>query len=226
MKKGGGVPIKINTTKNLRYGVLYTAHHVILESAIRILIIKIYEVIIIYRDIKGFSKYEINEYGSIRNKSTHKELKSRINRNGYYQIKLYDDNMYQATVNVHRLVAITFCNGYKEGLVVNHIDGNKLNNHYSNLEWVTISENTKHAYDNNLGNMQEIQLRAAKMGANKHHMIIDVYKDGKFLDTYNSKIECANALNVNAKTVYNWINGKTKDTKGYTLVIRGGGAHA
>ena len=182
--------------------------------------------IIIYRDIKGFSKYEINEYGSIRNKSTHKELKSRINRNGYYQIKLYDDNMYQATVNVHRLVAITFCNGYKEGLVVNHIDGNKLNNHYSNLEWVTISENTKHAYDNNLGNMQEIQLRAAKMGANKHHMIIDVYKDGKFLDTYNSKIECANALNINAKTVYNWINGKTKDTKGYTLVIRGGGAHA
>ena len=78
MKKGVGVPIWINTTKNLRYGVLYTACPVILESAIRILIIKIYEVIIIYRDIKGFSKYEINEYGSIRNKSTHKELKSRI----------------------------------------------------------------------------------------------------------------------------------------------------
>ena len=112
------------------------------------------------------------------------------------------------------------------GLVVNHIDGDKLNNYYANLAWITVSENTKHAYDNNLGNMQEIQLRAAKIGANKHRMIIDVYKDGKFLDTYNSKTECANALNVNAKTVYNWINGKTKDTKGYTLVIRGGGADA
>ena len=66
----------------------------------------------------------------------------------------------------------------------------------------------------------------AKISANKHRMVIDVYKDGKFLDTYNSKIDCAKALNVNPKTVYNWIHGKTKDTKGYTLVIKGGGADA
>jgi hypothetical protein len=49
---------------------------------------------------------------------------------------------------VHRLVAAAFCHRQRpEQLVVNHKDGNKLNNHYSNLEWVTHSENMQHAHD-------------------------------------------------------------------------------
>ncbi len=47
---------------------------------------------------------------------------------------------------VHRLVAQYFCDGYAEGLVVNHIDGDKTNNRSSNLEWVTRSENDLHAF--------------------------------------------------------------------------------
>ena len=38
----------------------------------------------------------------------------------------------------------------KEYDIVNHIDGNKMNNHYTNLEWCNISMNTQHAYDNGL----------------------------------------------------------------------------
>lgn len=49
---------------------------------------------------------------------------------------------------VHRLVAAAFCHRQRpDQLVVNHKDGNKLNNHYSNLEWVTHSENMQHAHD-------------------------------------------------------------------------------
>ena len=47
--------------------------------------------------------------------------------------------------SVHTLVARAFCDGYKKGLIVNHIDGNKLNNYYKNLEWVTYKENSIHA---------------------------------------------------------------------------------
>ena len=47
---------------------------------------------------------------------------------------------------VHRLVASAYCDGFDPRLSVNHKDGNKLNNHYSNLEWVTLAENAKHAY--------------------------------------------------------------------------------
>lgn len=50
---------------------------------------------------------------------------------------------------VHHLVAKAFCSGYFEGAVVNHKDFNKHNNNCNNLEWVTRSENSKHAYNNN-----------------------------------------------------------------------------
>lgn len=49
---------------------------------------------------------------------------------------------------IHRLVALHFVQGYQEGLTVNHKDMNKLNNHHSNLEWVTNAENVKHGWRN------------------------------------------------------------------------------
>ncbi len=47
---------------------------------------------------------------------------------------------------VHRIVASIHCGGYAPGLAVDHIDGNKLNNEPSNLEWVSRGENTKRAW--------------------------------------------------------------------------------
>ena len=49
---------------------------------------------------------------------------------------------------VGRLVALSWCDGYKDGLTVNHIDGNTTNNNADNLEWVSLSENIIHAYKN------------------------------------------------------------------------------
>lgn len=60
---------------------------------------------------------------------------------------------------VPRLVALTWCEGYAEGLTVNHIDGNPLNNKASNLEWVSLSENVRHAYRTGLNkNSKECRL--------------------------------------------------------------------
>lgn len=57
-------------------------------------------------------------------------------------------NINKKTYLLHRLIARSFHpNTYKEGLVVNHIDGNKRNNRPENLEWVTQSENMEKAYD-------------------------------------------------------------------------------
>lgn len=49
---------------------------------------------------------------------------------------------------VHRLVAMTYLPTNDTTLVVNHLDGNKVNNHISNLEWCTQAENIAHAVEN------------------------------------------------------------------------------
>lgn len=59
----------------------------------------------------------------------------------------------------HRLVAQYYLNNgqaIEDGLEVNHIDGNKLNNNYINLEIVTPKQNGKHAWDNHLKPMKTI----------------------------------------------------------------------
>ena len=72
-------------------------------------------------------------------------LKTRLNNEGYLLVGL-TKNGKQKTFTVHRLVAITFLDNPSNKPQVNHIDGDKLNNAVSNLEWCTASENTNHTY--------------------------------------------------------------------------------
>lgn len=64
-------------------------------------------------------------------------------------VELWKDNK-RKRVLVHRLVAEAFVENPDNKPQVNHKDGNPQNNNYNNLEWVTNSENVKHAYANNL----------------------------------------------------------------------------
>lgn len=63
---------------------------------------------------------------------------------GYLKVKLYRDGK-AAQVKVHHIMALVFIGPKPDGLVVNHKDGNKLNNTPSNLEYCTYKENSIHA---------------------------------------------------------------------------------
>ena len=72
---------------------------------------------------------------------------------GYKRIRVTDiDTNTRRYIRVSRLVAMYYVENPnpEEYDIVNHIDGDKMNNHYTNLEWCNISMNTQHAYDNNL----------------------------------------------------------------------------
>jgi hypothetical protein len=81
--------------------------------------------------------YEISEAGEVRKISTNKIVKTFVN-NGYMVAKLNKKD-----VTIHRLVALTYVQNTdpENKTTVNHIDENKLNNHYTNLEWVSQQEN-------------------------------------------------------------------------------------
>ena len=95
-------------------------------------------------------KYTIDDYGNLFDVELQRYKKQYVNHKGYMTVSLYI-NEKSHTFFVHRLVLMTFnpVEGM-ESLQVNHIDCNKKNNHISNLEWCTQSENQKHAFTHGL----------------------------------------------------------------------------
>lgn len=110
---------------------------------------------------------------------------------------------------VHRLVAYHFVDGYQDGLVVNHKDGNKLNNEADNLEWVTRSENDLHAFKLGLRKVYPSQFR-------KHIESYDL-KTGESIKYYNNVDECCNDLNIARSNIYACCNNKQLSCRGIGL---------
>lgn len=99
----------------------------------------------------GFSNYEISNYGRARHKSDYKQLYLNTNKDGYNTFTMINDFGATKHVLVHRLVAIFFVfNDDKNKTDIDHIDCNKTNNIYTNLEWVTRQENINRAKKNGL----------------------------------------------------------------------------
>ena len=109
-----------------------------------------------YKQIPGFPDYFVTESGKIYSQRLRghekvpklRELHPKDSGNPlkYLNIILCRDGE-QVTKSIHRLVAEAFVDGYFDGAVVNHIDGDNRNNHYTNLEWVTQLENIHQSYE-------------------------------------------------------------------------------
>ena len=94
--------------------------------------------------INTMEDYEITMNGEIVNKKTGRILKTQPNGKGYLRFSLLIDGK-RKFFFVHRAVAEKYVPNPDNKPQVNHIDGNKANNHASNLEWVTNMENRQHA---------------------------------------------------------------------------------
>lgn len=97
-------------------------------------------------------------------------MKPYKNGQGYLQVRLYNNGK-STQVLVHRLVAATFIeNSCGESNQVNHINGVKDDNNVENLEWVTQSENMKHAYEIGLATRKRSGRRRRELSNEPNYM--------------------------------------------------------
>lgn len=146
----------------------------------------------IWKPVLGYEGcYEVSNHGNVRGverkvKSKHpkkqklsgKVLRQDTTWQGYKVVRLCKNGKRKG-FGVHRLVALSFVKGYRCGLVVNHIDELKDNNHSCNLEWVTHSKNLK--YSGVIKKSNEVRRRP----------VIKMDLNGKLINSFKSISEAS-----------------------------------
>lgn len=170
----------------------------------------------IWKPIIGYEGlYEISNYGRVKS-FTRKNtiiLKAACNSSGYPQVMFSVKDKGNKTIAVHRLVAQAFCKGYSPDLHVNHIDGDKLNNHYSNLEWCTFTENMRHAYATGLktGHLHKDNPRSRS--------VVQLSKEGDYIKDYEI-INDVKESGFNPGNVSQCCRGEKKTHKGFRWMYK------
>ncbi len=127
-----------------------------------------------WKDVKGYEGiYQVSSHGRVKSLArvvndifgehmTEEIIMHPGKGKHYYHVRLCKNGA-KETTSVHRLVAKTFIRNPDNKPCVNHIDGNKLNNHVENLEWVTYSENIQHAIRTGLKKPQKRKRQIEKV---------------------------------------------------------------
>jgi len=160
---------------------------------------------IVSKPIERFPGYEVDNIGRVYSHKSKKYLKTYIGMNGYINVALYHEGKAR-TIKVHRLVIKAFIPVPigNNRLETNHKDGIKTNNTVDNLEWITSSQNTKHAIG--------LDLMA---GATAPKPVLQFTKYGRFIREFPSAHEVFRQIGINTSNINAVINGyKYRKTAG------------
>lgn len=162
-----------------------------------------------WKKIEEFNyEYEISSYGRIRSvenvivrgngwKYTRKSKILKPSAGGGYLRGAVCVNKKMIQYKIHRLVALAFIPNNENKKEVNHIDGNKLNNHVENLEWCTRQENIEHCILNKL----QKPFKGEEIGNSKllEFQVIEIRN--KFKPHVYSRAKLAKEYNVSEATI-------------------------
>lgn len=153
--------------------------------------------------IKGYEGlYEISNYGRVKSfYSKQARLLKPSTYSGYEKVVLVKNGNKKPTF-IHYLVFTHFIDDIiEEGYCIDHIDGNKLNNHFTNLRKITNSENTLAAYH--------------EQNSFKKKRIVIAYKNGIETGRYDSFAQAGRELDCDSSSISKCCKGKLKQVKGY-----------
>lgn len=153
-----------------------------------------------WRDVVHNPMYAVSDLGRVVNTIRGHILQTRISNSGYERIGLMVNGR-QRFYSVHRLVAEAFLSRPVGTTQVNHIDGDKTYNVVENLEWVTASENHRHAYRSGL-----------KVSHNERSILI--VETGEIFTSIRA---CARAIGGIPQGVHNCLQGRFHTYFGYTF---------
>lgn len=157
----------------------------------------------IWRDIDGYDMYEVSNLGRVRRKPM--VMKPGSIPSGHLTVALCKGKGKPKSMYVHRLVALAFLDNPEAKPLVNHKNGNPKDNHLSNLEWSTYSENIKHGYESN--------------GRRTPHeqKLVAIDDNGEIVMSFRSGADAAKLLGVTSNAI--WSAVRRKGTcKGYRWV--------
>lgn len=169
-------------------------------------------------DIKGYEEYyQVSNLGRIKSKKRYKKIRGngrqplpeRIHKmylcpNGYPLARLCVNGT-QKRIKIHRLVAEHFISKIPNGLVVNHIDGNRKNNDVSNLEIVSQLDNIRHGRTGKKSSSKYVGVYFDKQTKSYRSQITHkrkVYNLGRFkseLDAYEANKRKRKELGIKTK---------------------------
>jgi len=137
--------------------------------------------------IPNSPQYFITKEGEVWSAKRNKWLNSTIHRR-YSRVVLCIDGKHKSHT-IHRILATLFIPNPNNLPQVNHIDGNKLNNSISNLEWVTQSQNMQHASSNHLLGRKDKYTGIHFNNSRKKWCVRRLLADGtrKYLGAFDSK---------------------------------------
>jgi hypothetical protein len=145
-------------------------------------------------------------------------IKQSISRNGYLRVNLSKNGICKKYL-VHRIVAIAFLLNDKNKPEVNHVDGNKINNSLENLEWVSKSENIKHAINKlnkkiGFQNIKgEVWYKKINIDNPAKKTVLMFDKNNVFIKEFNSLTDAGIFLGKHPSQISFYINGKRNNKK-------------
>ena len=185
-----------------------------------------------WKDIVGYEGlYKISDLGRVLSVrfgpknhpsqfSEPKLMKLTKSSTGYLHVQLYKNGK-SSTKLIHTLVATAFVDNPQNKPEINHIDGNKLNNTPSNLEWVTKSENLKHAARTGL----RVNPNLGKFGIANHvsKPVLQYDITGNFIKKWDCQSDAARYYGIRSSDISHCATGRVKMAHNFIWVYYRGG---